>query len=159
MQALSPTQEIVVSVEALGWFAPGTYDLGLLQFWRDCGDNSLRHSVLQVKNVFEGAIETIRPQMRSVGGIYKLRGDTHPVRSFPHAAFKDVAHSKFAPDLLHIHSAAFVGEARIAGDNEQAGKPRQGRNDVLYDAIGKVLLLGIATHVLEWQDCDGGAIW
>ena len=51
--------------------------------------------------------------------------------------------------------SALVGEARIAGDHEQRLEARQRGDDVLDHAVGEILLLGIAAHVLERQHGDG----
>ena len=53
-----------------------------------------------------------------VSSIDELPRYTHSIARLPHAAFKHVADAEIAPDLLHVHSTAFVREARIAGDHE-----------------------------------------
>ena len=42
--------------------------------------------------------------------------------------------------------------ARIARNHEQPADTRQRGDDLLYDAIGEVVLLGVAAHVLERED-------
>ena len=71
-----------------------------------------------------------------------------------HAAFQDVAHAELPPDLPHVHGAALVGEARIAGDDEQPADLRERGDDVLDHAVGEVVLLRIAAHVRERKDGD-----
>jgi len=51
-----------------------------------------------------------------------------------------------------IHTGA--GEARVPSDDEEPTHPRQCRDDVIHDPVREILLLGVAAHVLEWQDCD-----
>lgn len=46
-----------------------------------------------------------------------------------HAALEHVAHAQLAADLLDVDSAALVGEARIAGDDDQPTDPRQPGDD------------------------------
>ena len=41
-----PTQLIVVRIQIFGWFAPGSLDLLLLQFWGDCTHDAGSHMVL-----------------------------------------------------------------------------------------------------------------
>ena len=77
------------------------------------------------------------------------------VAGFADAAFEHIAHAEFAPDLPDVWRLALVGEARIARDHEQRRGTRQRRDDVLDDAVGEILLLGIAAHVLERQHGDG----
>src|SRR5262249_9079549 len=45
--------------------------------------------------------------------------------------------------------------ARIASNHEQRFEPRQRGNDLLNHPVGKILLFGIAAHVLKRQHGDG----
>src|SRR5262245_37112298 len=90
--------------------------------------------------------------MRSGSCINELAADADPTPCFSHAAFKDVSDAQLLPDLLHVYRATFVRKARIASDDEQLPETRQSRNDFFDHAIGKVLLLAVATQVLKWQD-------
>src|SRR5271169_6256076 len=63
-----------------------------------------------------------------------------------------VAHAKLAANLLHIDGLPFVRKTRIAGEDEQPADARQRGNDVLDHAVGEVLLLRVAAHILERQD-------
>jgi hypothetical protein len=92
--------------------------------------------------------------MCSGRGFDQLRRDAHPVTRLAHASLQHIAHAEFPPDLPHIDGPAFVGEARIARDHEQPFDPRQAGDDVLDHAVGDILLLAIAAHVLERQDRD-----
>src|SRR5258708_30731636 len=92
------------------------------------------------------------------GGIDELSRDAHPVSRFANAAFQYVAHPKLATDLLHIDGAPLVGEARVAGDDEQRLEMRQRRDDVLGYPISKVVLFRITAHVGEWQNSNGGFV-
>ena len=51
-------------------------------------------------------------------------------------------------------AAAFVVEARIARDHEKPVDARQAGDDVLDRAVGEILLLRVAAHIGERQDCD-----
>ncbi len=51
-------------------------------------------------------------------GIDQLRRDAQTVAAAPYAALKDELNSLLASHLLHVDGAAFVGEGRIAGDDE-----------------------------------------
>ena len=89
--------------------------------------------------------------MRAGRRVDQLRADAHPVPSFANRTFEDIAHAQFAADLFHIDRLALVGEARIAGDDEEPSDPRQRGDDFLDHAIGEILLLRVAAHVLERQ--------
>src|SRR5258708_25734178 len=99
-------------------------------------------------------IELVRPKVRSTGRFKHLSGDQTSPRRFSDATFQNVTHTEFTPNLLNIDRFALVGEAGIARDHEQRFKARQRCDDVLHHAVGKILLLGIAAHVLERQDGD-----
>src|SRR6516164_1626433 len=115
--------------------------------------------VLKIENVVEGAIEVLGPKMRSSRSIDELPSYADPVSRLAHAAFEHITHPELAPDLFYVHGAAFVSEARIARYHEQLARTRQRRNDFLHHAVGEILLLGIATHVLKWQDGNRRLVW
>src|ERR1700724_3215768 len=48
----------------------------------------------------------------------------------------------------------FVGKARIAGDYEEPPDPGESGGDLLDHAVGEILLLRVATHILERQHRD-----
>ena len=84
----------------------------------------------------------------------QLGRDAHPVARAPRAALEHVAHAELAPDLLHRHGAPLVGEARIAGDDEEPAILRQRRDQVLAEPIGEVFLIRVLAHVGERQHGD-----
>ena len=63
---------IVVSLKAFGRFALGALDFGAFKLRRDCADHAARHPILQIENIFELAVEPVRPKMRSCCGIDQL---------------------------------------------------------------------------------------
>ena len=89
-------------------------------------------------------------------GINELAGDADTISCVPHSALKHVAHAEFARDPLHVDSYGFIDKGGITRDDEEPLDARQAGDDVLHDAVSKVLLLGIATHVLERQHRYGG---
>src|SRR5262249_35485572 len=96
-------------------------------------------------------LEPIRPEMYSCEGIDELPGDPHAVRCLAHAAFEYVTDAELAPDLLHVHGAALIGEARVASDDDELSKAGERRDDLLDDPVREILLLRVAGHVLEGQ--------
>src|SRR5262249_1227965 len=76
-----------------------------------------------------------------------------------HRAFEHIAHPELSPDPLHIDGLALVGEARIAGDDEEPFDTRQRGDDFLDHAVGEIFLVRVAAHVLEWQNRDRGFMW
>jgi hypothetical protein len=52
--------------------------------------------------------------------IDELARDAHAVSGLAQAAFQHIAHAEFPANLLHVNGTAFVGEARIARDDESS---------------------------------------
>ena len=56
--------------------------------------------------------------------------------------------------MLDVDRAALVDERGIAGDDEEFLEPRKRGDDVLDDAVGEVVLPGVAGHVREGHHGD-----
>src|SRR6202035_783041 len=121
-------------------------------------DDLLCEFVLHGKDIRKIAIKALGPDVRAARGIDELTSNAHSVARLADAAFQHVAHAEFAADLLHVDWLAFVGKARIAGDNMQFRQLRKVGDDVLTDAVGKVLLLRVSAHVVESKDRNGRLI-
>ncbi len=63
-------------------------------------------------------VGALSPDMLPGLGLDQLRADADAAAGPAHAAFEHIAYAEFAPDLLHIDSAALEGERRIADDHE-----------------------------------------
>jgi len=94
---------------------------GGLQSRLDDAGHADRHLVLQLKDLFQGTVEPVSPEMRAGCRVNQLCADAHADASFANGALEDIADSEFAPDLFHIDRLALVGEARIASDHEELG--------------------------------------
>ena len=106
----------------------------------------------------QGAVVALGPQVTAGGGIDQLRRDPHLVVSLAHAAFQHIPHAQLLAHVLYFHRFAFVGEGRVASDDEQAGDLREIGGEVLGDAVAEIVLLGIFAHVDERQHDDGGFV-
>ena len=93
--------------------------------------------------------------MRARNSVYQLRGDAQAIAALPDGTFEHVAHAEFAPDLFDVNRPALVDEGTVSGDHEQPANARQPGDDVFDHAVGEVLLLWIAGHVLEREHGDG----
>src|SRR5262245_38409529 len=82
----------------------------------------------------------------------------YAVASTTDAAFKQVSHTKFTPNLAHVDRPTLVLETGVAGDNKQLGESRQLRDDVVHDAIDQIPLLGIGAQVRKRQHGNGGFV-
>src|SRR5262245_6676413 len=123
----------------------------LKQFWPNGCDNGDRDFVLESENVCQVALEPVRPDVRAGHRVNQLPRDATFPRRPAHSPLKDITHAKPAPDFLDIDRSAFEGEARIASDHKQPFEPRQRGDDLINHPVRKILLLGIAAHVLERQ--------
>jgi hypothetical protein len=92
--------------------------------------------------------------MRAAERIDQLPGDTNATACFAHSSFEDIADAQLAADLLYIYRLAFVGETRIAGDDEEPADARQCSDDLLDHPIREIFLFGITTHIGEGQHGD-----
>jgi hypothetical protein len=82
--------------------------------------------------------------MRPCGRLDKLSGDTDPVRRFAHAAFEQIAHTKFPADLLCIHRPAFEHKGGVSRDDKEPTELRKGRYEIFCNSIRKIFLFRIA---------------
>jgi hypothetical protein len=104
--------------------------------------------VLDGKGILEFAIIALGPAMGAGRGVDKLGSDADAVAGAANAALQhDVARAKFGRDLPHIDGLTLVPEARVAGDDEQFGEPRQLCDDVLGDALAEVFLIRVARRL------------
>jgi len=84
----------------------------------------------------------------------KLHRDAHAARGATDAAFEHVANAEFASDLADVDDLAFVGEARVPGDDEQRAHPRQRHHNLFDDPVGEEFLLRVAAQGGEGQHRD-----
>jgi hypothetical protein len=124
----------------------------LTQLGLDRADDAAGDLVMQLENVLERAVETACPNMRASRRVDQLAGDAHAAPRFAHAALENIAYAELAADLAEVGRFSFVGEARIARDHEQPRQPGDRRGDLLDDAVDKVFLLRVATHIGEGQN-------
>src|SRR5262245_29284006 len=118
MEARQPSQEMVIGIKVISWFSLGPIDLRLFQFGKNCSHYACCDLILKIEDVLKRPVKPIRPQMCCRRSIDKLSCYPYFGACLAHTAFKNVAHTKLTPDLLHIHGPALVSEARIAGDHE-----------------------------------------
>ena len=144
----------VVGIQIVWTLSPGALNLAALQARFDNADHTIGDSVLEVEHVLRISVISVRPEMRAGLGFDELRCDAQAVAGLSHAPFKEVANAKLAPDLAHIDGLALVDEAGIARDHEQPLDVRETGRDVVDHPVREIVLLGIAAHVLEWQNGD-----
>ena len=141
-------------VDAVRLLAAGAKSFFGIKMRLDRSDHLLGDLVQHGEHVAQLAVVLLGPDVLAGLGLDQLAGDPDAFACGAHAALEHVAHAELARDLPHVDRAALVDEARIAGDDEQPAQPRERRDDVLGDAVGKVILLGIAPEVGERQNRD-----
>ena len=113
--------------------------------------NARCHLILEVENFFHRTVETIGPNMRAAERVDQLGGDAHPTAGFANRAFEHVAHTQFTPDLLKINCLPLVGEARIAGDDEEPADERERGNYLFDHTVREIFLFRVTAHIGERQ--------
>jgi hypothetical protein len=64
-------------------------------------------------------------------------------------AFKHIAHTQFAPDLLGLDPLSLIGECGIALYHQHPREPRQIGCQILGDPVREILLLTVVAEVGE----------
>jgi hypothetical protein len=161
--AVHPVDEIegtnhqAPGIDALGGLALGTEPFDGIEMRFHSGHDALRDVVLDREDVLQLPIVSLGPDVVAGFRVDQLARDANAPARGPDAAFQHVAHAQGARDLAYVDCRTPVNEGRVAGDDEQPAQTRQRRDDVLGDAVRKMILARIAAHVGERQHSDGGA--
>ena len=116
---------------------------------------SRHHLILQLEQVGYVFFKSFGPEMGAGFRIDELGVDAEAVLIALDRTFEYVAHAKLPADLLGVDRFALVGEGCRAGDHEAVADARKVGGQIVREAIGKVILGGIAGEVLEGQHHDG----
>src|SRR6266545_5198381 len=136
-------QEQVICIEICRRLVLHPLDLDELQLRLDRTDYAFGHAILQIENVAHFAVEAIGPDVGAGRSINELPREPKTMARAPNASLQHIADTKLAPNLTDINDLAFVGEGRVACDDEQPVATRERGDDVLGHAVGKIVLLGI----------------
>ena len=102
VQRCQATQIEVVSAEIMRWFFPRERDLCVFQLWRDGAYDARGDLILKVENVFETAVEAIRPKVSIRRNLDQLPRNANFISGLPYAPLQYVANTQLAADLLDI---------------------------------------------------------
>jgi hypothetical protein len=128
--------------------------IGWQQLHTQCIDDMPRDLLLDGEDVFDLALESLRPEVKTVRGIDELRGDPQSIAALAYAAFQERLHIEQAPHFPAVHSAVLQLErCRTRGD-PQAADCAQGIDDLLRGSFAEIVLILLRTHVCERQDRD-----
>src|SRR6516162_1291178 len=145
---------IIPGAHVLGPFGDYALALGTGQRRLDRGGDTRGDIVLHREYVGQIPVVTLGPEMGTGGCIDKLAADAHPLSGPAQATLEDIADTKVAADLLWVDGFSFIGECRIAGDDKKPAPFRQRCDDVLGNAVDKILLLGITTDIVKRKNSN-----
>ena len=90
--------------------------------------------------------------MTPVGGIHELRRDPDAVSRPAHAPLNHVSGTERAANIAHVHGFPAKRECGVACDHREFAETGELGDHILRHAVTEIDLLGIAAHVLEWQN-------
>ncbi len=102
---------------------------------------------LQCNDVLEFTIEVFRPDVVAGDGIDQLGRHPHASLRLANTAFKDRTHVEFSADRGYVDIGAFEGEGRSPRGNLELDDLGQRLQQLFREAVGEVLVFGIAAHV------------
>ena len=145
--SLVSQQNQIIGGNAGGPLASGDLSAGVLQPARKGRDDRPDDLVLQGEDVFEFTVVALGPETVTARGIEKLDGHPHPAADLAHAPFGHVPDAELAADPFDLGRLVLVGEAGVAGDDEQRPEPRQFGDDFSRNPVGKIILPRIAAQI------------
>ncbi len=95
-----------------------TLGFGVHQLYLKRAGEACNHFVLQLEQIHDVFLESIRPDLRAGFRVNELGVDAHPVGVALHRAFEDVAHAELLADRLGVEVLALEGEGSVSGDDE-----------------------------------------
>ena len=105
--------------------------------------------VLHLEQVFARLVESIGPDVRAGLRVDQLRVDPHALCAALDAALQNVAHPQGATDLADVDGATLERERRIAGDDKDAGNPREIRRQAFRHAVDEIVLFLVAAEFVK----------
>ncbi len=127
----------IPGIHVVGRLEAGAILLGAAKLGLDGADHGLGDLVLDREYVPELPVIAFRPQVVAGCAVDQLGGYAHPLSNLAHAAFEDVVNAKLLGDAAYVGRFPLIGEARIAGDDEEPADARQRRYQVLGDTVGR----------------------
>jgi hypothetical protein len=145
---LAPLEIQIVRTHVVGLVLAHLLRLGRcerhLQRARD-GRGDLR---LHREHVLERTIEALAPELEAVGA-HQAYGDAYAGSGAAHAAFEHGADAEVRGDARRIDLGAAEARHRVARGDSQAAHFRQVGQQILGDALAKVVAVGLGREVLE----------
>ena len=79
--------------------------------------------------------------------IDELSGNSNASAEPAHAALEEILDAKLAAGADHVDVAGAIAKRRIARDDMELPEARQLGDDILGDAVRKILLVSIAAYI------------
>ena len=118
MQKLASSEIVRIRLHVVGRVLLNRIFLLRQQLHLQLFDYGVRDFVLDGEDIGKIAIEPLRPDVLALLGAHQLSRHSHPRARFSHASFKKKLHTELLTNLLHRPWLVFVGEHRVARDNE-----------------------------------------
>ncbi len=110
--------------------------------------------VLDIKDVLELALVSLRPQGQAVGRVHQLGRHSEAWPRAADAALEDGRHSELLAHLARIGGLPLKRESRAAGRHTKAGDFAQRARELVGHPVSEVFLLGVVAHVYQGEHGD-----
>src|SRR5262249_433375 len=102
------SQKPIVGQKAFGRLSSCSRNFGLRHGRLDRSGDCRSNSILKIEDVFQQAVELVRPEMCTGIALDQLARNTNPVCGPPNAAFKHVPHPQLAADPTYVWRFSLV---------------------------------------------------
>ena len=147
-------QIMIVSVTASSACRPVRSISATFEVVVDGPDHS-RSPCLASQNIFQSAVELIRPQMSVARRIDQLTMNANPPLRLAHTPFQDVPDPSSRPIVLISTVRALYAKLEFLAITNRCRKRDNAVVIVSDDAVREILLLRIAAQIRKWQDGHG----
>ena len=114
--------------------------------------------VLDIKDVLELALVSLRPQGQAVGRVHQLGRHSEAWPRAADAALEDGRHSELLADLARIDGLPLKRESRAACRHTKAGDFAQRARELVGHPVSEIFLLGVVAHVYQGEHGDRLAV-
>ena len=95
-------------------------------------------SSCKLKDVFQGPLVGLRPELAAVGRIHQTNAQSDPVAHFAHRPFEQGPHAEALTDLARVQALAAKSVDRGARSHPESAHAREGVGELLGQSIAEV---------------------
>src|SRR6185437_2132679 len=110
---------------------------------------------LQVEDIAQVAVVTLRPRLETIAGADQLHADPHRLALRANRTFQHIGNVQRLADRAQVGIAAAVVERGGASGDSQVPHARQRIQQFLGHAGGEITVIVRGAQILEWQYGDG----